>query len=518
MSGIVIRVRTQVGTWRLNDVRGTDTMATLRARVEKEHRTDLEGRPFSADALGTAKFDDSQTVSELMFANGTMIFAMVDAEKTGVHEAASIGARKITKDGNIISQDFESIAKREGFRPGMMPLRNMKLQWRLDEFIALDAQFEYKIKSANTIDRMCNQVKFAKACGTEFQRYVSTYLDFRQMRVGYLYGVVVDYVAPQAPPSSSSSSSSKGPAKWGKKEAPSWPAEGMDIGKAVKIGGGAVSSSSSSSKDDGSGKKGGGAGADTKAMDGNTSPSVRVEFIYEPPQDNTATSFNLLDDPQADLVDALAASLGLVKVGWIYAHPPREKGFCFSGTEIIEAAEQQVLAAGGVKDTPFVTVRCSIDPETNQVFMEPHQVSKQCMEMAAEGALLPSHNQGMCRISDTFTALVEGRPTKEVDNDFFVIPTAISYFDSDLLICDFPKGNRVGIMPTRDDLKKQLSKAGSKGWTMQTQLGDFALLLYLCEFLDTAHDLPQICRSVVDKRLPLEEGHTLMIRAMAGMD
>jgi hypothetical protein len=42
------------------------------------------------------------------------------------------------------------------------------------------------------------------------------------------------------------------------------------------------------------------------------------------------------------------------------------------------------------------------------------QVTKQGMEMAAEGALLVSPNLGSCAIDSTFTAQVEHRNVKEV--------------------------------------------------------------------------------------------------------
>lgn len=45
------------------------------------------------------------------------------------------------------------------------------------------------------------------------------------------------------------------------------------------------------------------------------------------------------------------------KVGWIFAHPPREEGFLFSSAEVITAATLQLEAADGVNDTPFVTVK-----------------------------------------------------------------------------------------------------------------------------------------------------------------
>ena len=87
--------------------------------------------------------------------------------------------------------------------------------------------------------------------------------------------------------------------------------------------------------------------------------------------------------------------------------------FYFSGPEVIFAAEQQLESAGGVEDTPFVTVKVTID-ENGQSTVEAFQMSKQCMEMVAEGVLQPSVNLGSCDVNNTFTAIVEGKPSKTV--------------------------------------------------------------------------------------------------------
>lgn len=80
--------------------------------------------------------------------------------------------------------------------------------------------------------------------------------------------------------------------------------------------------------------------------------STNIDFIYEPAQECTDISFQLLDDPlmvslgckympslRAELshlialfqfqerVEKLAKLLGKRRVGWIFAHPPREKGY-----------------------------------------------------------------------------------------------------------------------------------------------------------------------------------------------
>jgi nuclear protein localization family protein 4 len=93
---------------------------------------------------------------------------------------------------------------------------------------------------------------------------------------------------------------------------------------------------------------------------------VRVEALYEPPQDGTHEGFELLEDPRAEKVEELAAALNLKKVGWIFAHPPREKGFVFSGLEVLTAATEQLEAAQGVQETPFVTIRVSLERQEEE--------------------------------------------------------------------------------------------------------------------------------------------------------
>ena len=73
-------------------------------------------------------------------------------------------------------------------------------------------------------------------------------------------------------------------------------------------------------------------------------------------------------------------------------------------------------------------------------------------------------------------------------------------------------------MQSREDLKQQLQRAGKQGWTFQALLADFQLLLFLSQFLDHTHDLPMICKSIVDKNIPLDEGHALIIRSLAGIN
>jgi NPL4 family len=77
------------------------------------------------------------------------------------------------------------------------------------------------------------------------------------------------------------------------------------------------------------------------------------------------------------------------------------------------AAELQLIAAQGATETPFVTVKVTVNSEGKAEF-DAFQVSLQCMEMAAEGVLEIDTNPGSCKVKDSFTAVVEAKPTKEV--------------------------------------------------------------------------------------------------------
>jgi len=396
------------------------------------------GRSITRDPGGKEILTDSSTMQQLGMRNGDMVYAMVDEEKTvNVGEHTKI-SRTITKDGNIVATEYTAIAEKTGFRPGMMALRDMKMQWTLNEFMSLDEQFVYRMKAPD--EAICKQVSLDGKSLVNFQNYMWNF-DFRKIRVGYLYGYF---------------------------------------------------------------------------LEGN---KVSVECIYEPPQDTTDSTFNILEDSNEAKVEALASLLGLKRVGWILAHPPRETGFQLSGIEVLTAAELQLICADGIEDTPFVTVKVTLN-EKLEVHIDGFQVTKQCMEMVAESVLTVSQNLGFTKINPTYTVICEGKETKEVNNNFFISNVAIAQHDSDRFISAFPFANREGVAQTRDDLKAQLQKVGRQGWTFKSILTDFQLLLFLTDHLDMNTDMPLICASLTNPDGPgaLDEGYQLIIRSIAGID
>lgn len=80
------------------------------------------------------------------------------------------------------------------------------------------------------------------------------------------------------------------------------------------------------------------------------------------------------------------------------------------------------------------------------------------MDMAAESVLQLAPDPGVCAVNPTFTAIVEGRPSAVVDNNFFLTVVPIEKHESKLLISTFPRANRDGVLRGQSDMKKQFAK------------------------------------------------------------
>jgi len=442
---MLIRVRSQIGVWRLGDVKESDTIATLLGRLELEYQIVLNGRPLTKDCVGgSAVLSPESSIKSLGLQNGSMLYLEVDRSGTSFATTSKPSpiqktGGKTIKNGVIVAQAYEESSLSSGFRPGMMALGSMKRQWKLQELIALDEQFTFnftkldkKIKEGNHLEVIMDENSIIS-----FNNFMFG-VDFRQMRVGFLYGKFL----PDA--------------------------------------------------------------------------KVKVEYIYEPPQDNTDTEFNLLEDPKEETVPFLATCLGLEKVGWIYAHAPREEGFRMSGTEAITAAELQLDAAGGPDgDSNFVTIKVTMD-ESRVAQVDAYQTHKLAMSMVAEGALEPSINPAFCKVNPTYTAIVEGRPTTEIDSDLLLTVAAIKQEKSEKFLHRFPITNRQA--QTKEDLKRILDMEGKQGFTLKHLLADFHLLLFLSNFLDVKDDIAPLCEAILDDDKPIQDGTSLLIKSMAGFE
>jgi len=473
---MLIRIRTNVGTWRIDlSSAGTDPrIVDLYHAIRAEHGEGLVfTTPLSKDPRGSgvmAEDGESSLSVDLGLRNGDMVHGRVDPET--VASVGDGGAQSVTfvgTDGNIHRRAATADDLGRSFRPGMQALRDMKMQWTLNDFMAMDDRFVFKIKRQDAAD--CPHVSMESGEANGFQSYLREF-GFQRGRMGYLYGRYED---------------------------------------------------AEDASEDKKKEKEGHAADDHKPPVAPGARKVIVECIYEPPQSYDAESDTIdpLDDPDGDeRVPILAAHLGLERVGWIFGHAPREEGFQLSSHEILTAAELQLEAAGGLeKSTPFVTIKVTVGPDGNAV-VDAFQVSRQCMEMVAEGALdVHPTRPGYCKVVDTFTAVMEGKNSDEVENNFFLAVVPIGRHVSDVYVQQFPRANRDGQPQTHDAMRRQLSKSGTRGWEFIDLLADFSLLLYLCEFQGVGSDIMQkICASVINRKVPLDDGYKIMLAGMAGMD
>ncbi|KAK9703054.1 NPL4 family [Popillia japonica] len=136
---------------------------------------------------------------------------------------------------------------------------------------------------------------------------------------------------------------------------------------------------------------------------------AKVVAIYEPNQESTKDSVRLLPDNHEDIVNQLASSLGLTRVGWIFTdllpedvkkgtvkHTRNVSTHFISAQECIMAGYFQNLypnpckyASTGYFGSKFVTV-CVTGDKINQVHMEGYQVSNQCMALVRDNCLVPT--------------------------------------------------------------------------------------------------------------------------------
>jgi len=131
--------------------------------------------------------------------------------------------------------------------------------------------------------------------------------------------------------------------------------------------------------------------------------------IYEPPQESSRDHLKILQDPRSEIVDEMAAQLGLRRVGWIFTDLVAMAGVAgkvksyrgadthfLSAQEIITAANYQnmfpnkcKLTDEGMFGSKFVTI-CVTGNKDNEIHMEGYQVSNQCMSLVGDNILVPT--------------------------------------------------------------------------------------------------------------------------------
>lgn len=124
------------------------------------------------------------------------------------------------------------------------------------------------------------------------------------------------------------------------------------------------------------------------AEDPNYPEGIRavVEAIYEPPQIGEMNGFQLLNDPDSELVDYMAAALDLESIGWVFTTINHDA--YLSSHEVREAARLQqahvVDHPAGCKVSKFVTVVLKPQDDGNSM-PEAYMISDQGQALERDG-------------------------------------------------------------------------------------------------------------------------------------
>uniref|UniRef100_A0A8C5BY47 NPL4 homolog, ubiquitin recognition factor n=1 Tax=Gadus morhua TaxID=8049 RepID=A0A8C5BY47_GADMO len=245
---------------------------------------------------------------------------------------------------------------------------------------------------------------------------------------------------------------------------------------------------------------------------------AEVAAIYEPPQNATQNSLELLEDPRAAAVEEIAAKLGLVKVGWIFTdlisedtrigtvrYSRNQDSYYLSAEECITSGYFQNLHSNpcrlsrdGHFGSKFVTVVATGGPD-NQVHFESYQVSNQCMALVRDECLLPCRDApelGYAKesSSEQYVPDVFFKDKDKFGNDvtFLARPLPVEYLIIDITTTfpkdpqftfssteRFPIENRDVLGETQDfhSLSTYLSQSSSTSFL--NIVSDFHLLLFL---------------------------------------
>lgn len=160
----------------------------------------------------------------------------------------------------------------------------------------------------------------------------------------------------------------------------------------------------------------------------NEAGEVKVDVIYEPPQQGSEEGLLLMRDMDEEKrADVIAAGLGLRKVGFIFTQTVSQakRDYTLSNAEIRQAAEFHAESDFECWATAIVKLEVNEDGGPD-VHFEAFQLSDQCVKLFKEGWFVenvPDLDPKLTRMKKEVILLQ--KDTYDVDNDFFLVPVKI---------------------------------------------------------------------------------------------
>lgn len=244
-----------------------------------------------------------------------------------------------------------------------------------------------------------------------------------------------------------------------------------------------------------------------------------VEAMYEPVQRGSADTYDLVSGPEAgdisDRAAALATLLDMRPVGMVVS--TRARKCILSAKDMVTACEMLApLTETQRKD--FVVLLVGVE-QSGETSFEAYQISDQAVEMYEAGIFAPLSEQkpNGGRVLAVEDVLVEGKETRKIHTEFFLLNVPIRSADSGKLRIRFPVENRELQPQGPSDVRAAVAANvdANKEVSYGKRLADFHLLLFLSSFFDMGTDMPGLAGAVRDGTDEIEEGYRLMIDTMA---
>eukprot|EP00173_Palmaria_palmata_P003046 Plantae.Rhodophyta-Palmaria_palmata.ctg3167.p1 GENE.Plantae.Rhodophyta-Palmaria_palmata.ctg3167~~Plantae.Rhodophyta-Palmaria_palmata.ctg3167.p1 ORF type:complete len:323 (-),score=84.54 Plantae.Rhodophyta-Palmaria_palmata.ctg3167:319-1230(-) len=241
---------------------------------------------------------------------------------------------------------------------------------------------------------------------------------------------------------------------------------------------------------------------------------THVEAIFEPVQRGGKDSYDVVTGDDAGDIGAraekLAALLDMRCVGMVIS--ARERKCILSAKDIVTACAMMAdLSEAARKD--FVVLLVGKE-ETGETSFEAYQISDQAVEMFEAGifadASVQKPNGG--KVLAVEDCLVEGKETRKIHSEFFLMNVPIKGKEEGKLRIKFPVENRELTLQGPDGIKACLS---DKELSYGKRLADFHFLLFLTSFFDMETDMPGLCGPIKIGDDEVGEGYRLMIDSMA---
>jgi nuclear protein localization protein 4 homolog len=241
---------------------------------------------------------------------------------------------------------------------------------------------------------------------------------------------------------------------------------------------------------------------------------TRVEVIYEPPQRGSPDTYEIVEGEESGDVSEragkLAALLGLQCVGMVISARPRK---CILSAKDVVVAASLLSDLSSTARKSFVVLLVSAT-ESGETSFEAYQLSDQTVEMYDRSIFAAADEQkpNSGRVATKEDVYIEGKETRKVHTEFFLLNIPIKSQDEGILRVTFPVENRDLQPQVPSDVKAAVQ--ASDAVTYGKRLADFHLLLFLSAFFDMTTDMPGLAAGVAAGSDEVEEGYRLMIDSM----